>query len=212
MNLLDPNAWGAWFYLGTFLTQILDAIFPPLPQELFALAIPALAQQGVINGPLAAAVTVVGHVLGEVWITWMVRTRRAWLEKRRWGRRLLASVDSTAGSLGTAGSFSVLVGLRFISGGRSVAYVGAGLSKLKWSTVWWSSFVGSVLWVIYMVLIGGILHTVLGLPAWGSAVLGMILGSVFGVVPVVWIQRRRRRLRGDVSATSLPLEQSREEQ
>ena len=212
MNLFDPNAWGTWFYLGTFLAQVLDAAFPLIPQELFALAIPALTGQGIINGPLAAAVTVIGHVLGEVWLTWVVRTRHGWLNKRRWGRRLLQSADSAAGSLGSAGSFSVLVGLRFISGGRTVACVGAGLSKLRWSLVWWSSCVGSTLWVLYMITLGGILHSLLGLPAWSSAILGMIIGSVLGVVPLVWTHKRRRRLRGDVSATSLPLEQSREEQ
>lgn len=192
MNLADPSTLGWWFYPVTFLLNVFDSFFPPLPQELFVAGIGPLARDGSVDLVLAALLSCAANILGDAWLWWVVLRRRAMLERWRWGRWLLRKSGQGLSALGERGTFSVLVGLRFVSGGRTASYVAAGLAKVPAKVVWGSTALGSAGWVVFMMLLGELTHDATGLPAWASAVLGMLVGTLIGAVPalIAWVRRR----------------------
>lgn len=189
---LDPGSLGWWYYPLSLLTNVFDSFLPPLPQELFVLAIGPLVSAGKLALWPAVAVAWVGNVLGDVLLAWAVATRTAWLERSRWGRWLLAKASAGRRTLGERGSFGVLVGLRFVSGGRTASYVAAGLAQVPRGVVWASSVLGSAAWVAFMVLLGQWTQRTTGLSAWASALLGMGLGTLIGLIPasIAWVRHR----------------------
>lgn len=192
MNLMDPATLGWWYYPVSFVLNVLDSFLPPLPQELFVLAIGPLSQSHQLSLVAAALVAWIANVLGDVWLAWVVERHRQRLERWRWGRWLLSRAGAGLRALGERGAFGVLAGLRFVSGGRTASYVAAGLAGTRMSIVWASTAVGSALWVVFMIVLGQLTHDATGLPAWASAVVGMVLGTLIGAVPaaIAWVRRR----------------------
>lgn len=192
MNLFAPDTLGWWFYPITFILNVLDSFLPPLPQELFVLAIGPLTQTHQIALWPAMIIAWIANVLGDGWLAWTVARHRHRLERWRWGRWLLRKAGAGLSALGQRGSFGVLAGLRFVSGGRTASFVAAGLAGTSQRIIWAATSVGSAAWVGFMVILGQLTHNATGLPAWGSAILGMIVGTLMGAVPalIAWLRRR----------------------
>ena len=197
MNFSDPATLGWWYYPLSFVLNVLDSFFPPLPQELFVLGIGPLAERGVLAFWPAVVVAWIANILGDAWLAYVVAHQRHHLERWRWGRWLLAKSQAGSEALGQRGAFSVLAGLRFVSGGRTASYAAAGLAGISRRIVWSSTAVGSLAWVFFMVLIGQVTQDATGLPAWASALVGMLIGTLIGAVPALIAWWRRRAGRGN---------------
>lgn len=192
MNFSDPGSLGWWFYPVTFVLNLFDSFFPPLPQELFVAGIGPLAEAGSVAVVPALLVSWVANVLGDVLLWWVISRWRGALERWRWGQWLLCKSQQGLDALGDRGSFGVLTGLRFVSGGRTASYAAAGLAGISPKVIWGSTAVGSAGWVLFMVVLGQLTHNATGLPAWASAVIGMGVGTLIGAVPalIAWVRRR----------------------
>jgi len=199
MNLADPATLGWWYYPVSFVLNVFDSFIAPLPQELFVIAIAPLAQEGLVSFWLAVFIAWIANVLGDVLLAWTVERYRHLLERWKWGRWLLHKSSRAEKALGERGTFTALAGLRFLSGGRTASYVAAGLANTPMRIVWGSTALGSILWVALMIVIGKVTDDVTGLPAWASALIGMGIGTLIGVVPAVigWARRRSRGTRDD---------------
>ena len=205
MNLADPATLGWWYYPLSFVLNVLDSFVAPLPQELFVLAIGPLSAKGLVSFWAACAVAWIANVLGDVWLAWVVERYRHVLERWRFGRWLLRKAEAGERALGERGTFMVLAGLRFISGGRTASFVAAGLAAVPRRTQWAATALGSFFWVILMVLIGHLTQSATGLPAWASALVGMGVGTLIGAIPAAigWAkQRSRRGKRNDSTGTT----------
>lgn len=204
MNLADPSTLGWWYYPLSFVLNVLDSFVAPLPQELFVLAIGPLSGRGLVSFWAAVAVAWIANVLGDVWLAWVVERYRHVLDRWRFGRWLLAKAEAGERALGERGTFAVLAGLRFISGGRTASYVAAGLAAVPRKTQWAATAVGSLAWVFFMVLIGQLTQSATGLPAWASALVGMGVGTLIGAIPALigWARKRSQRGRRDDPTSS----------
>lgn len=143
MNVFDLGAW-AFGALGGLVA--IDTIVPLVPSEAAVIVASAAAgSPAAVAGVVAA--TAAGAVVGDG--VMHLAGRR--LGRTRLGRRLLGRLgDAPADRIGTP---AVVFG-RFVPGGRTAVAVGTGLTKMSPRRFLASSAAGSLLWAVFIVVLG----------------------------------------------------------
>ena len=79
---------------------------------------------------------------------------------------------------------------------RPASMAAAGIASLPWRPFLVLSGGGALLWAVYMVGLGWVTGSATGLPTWASAAVGMVLGTLAGLVIAGVIAVRRRSREG----------------
>lgn len=194
MELTDPAAWGPALHPLTLVLVALDAPIPPIPSELFVIASGSLSADGEASLLLALLTAAVGCWLGDVGLYLLFRYRlTAWLDRFRWGRAVHRGVLRLLNRAGPSPTFAGIVALRFISGGRTASMAAAGLAGVPLRPFLGFSALGAALWACWMVGLGYAAGTTSDLPLWAGSLLGMVAGTLVGLIIAGGLAFRRRK-------------------
>jgi membrane protein DedA with SNARE-associated domain len=175
--------------------------FAPIPGEPLLLAAGALAGTGHLTLGLAAAVALLGAVVGD--IVWYEIGRRGGHRVLRWLCRVSIEPDSCVRRgeevLSRRGAGALLVA-KFVPGLHSVAQPLAGALGMRRGPFLVFDVLGALLWVGLYVGLGYAFHDQLVRAAAQAERLGggafLVLAGAFAVYAAVKIVRRQRFLRG----------------
>ncbi|MCY1157857.1 MAG: hypothetical protein MOP51_878 [Citricoccus sp.] len=188
---------GWWFHPLTALLVALDAPVPPVPSELFVIGSGAMAQLGTVGLTPSLLAAWLGCWAGDVGLYALFRYRlTGLLDRATWGQRIHRGILRLLDRAGPAPSYATLFVLRFVSGGRTASMAAAGIAFLPWRPFLVLSGGGALLWAVYMVGLGWVTGSATGLPTWASAAVGMVLGTLAGLVIAGVIAVRRRSREG----------------
>ncbi|MGO1883840.1 MAG: DedA family protein, partial [Citricoccus sp.] len=118
------------------------------------------------------------------------------LDRMSWGQRIHRGILRLLDKAGPAPGYASLFVLRFVSGGRTASMAAAGIAGIPWRPFLALSGSGSAVWSVYMVGLGWFTGGATGLPFWASALVGMGLGTLAGLVIAGVIAVRRRSKEG----------------
>lgn len=195
---LDPvwvESLGWWFHGLTALLVALDAPIPPVPSELFVIGSGALALEGTLGLVPSVLAAWLGCWAGDLGLYALFRYRlTGLLDRASWGQRIHRGILRLLNKAGPAPSYALLFVLRFVSGGRTASMAAAGIAGIPWRPCLLLSGVGSLVWSVYMVGLGWLTGSATGLPFWISALIGMGLGTLAGlmIAGIIAVRRRSR--------------------
>lgn len=153
-SLVDLASGSAWTYALVFGLATLDVLAPILPSESVVVAAAALAASGRLHVGVVAGAAAAGALLGDNIAflcgrlldtrmhRWLDATRRR-RERLEWAEHQL---DRRGGTL--------IVGARFIPGGRTVTMIAAGLLEMPWRRFVVFDIAAAVIWALYGTAIG----------------------------------------------------------
>ncbi len=142
-------------YAGVFLLSLLENLCVPIPSEIIMPFSGYLALIGRFNLAAVILVATVANVLGSVIIYWICRTGGRTLAVR-FGKYVLltpAKLDAWDVWFKQHGPATVFWG-RFVPTVRVLVTIPAGVAKMKFSSFFFYTFVGSLVWNIVLAGIG----------------------------------------------------------
>lgn len=180
-------------YPGMFVFALIDGFFPPMPSEVAAVGLAALAAStGTPSLALLLLVAAAGAFAGDM-VAYSIGQRidvhRLPLLRRGRGRRMLEWAER---SLRHRGRSFVLAG-RFVPVARVAVNMAAGALGYPRRSYAGLAAIGSTVWALYSAAIG------VGAGAWltghpvGAVVVGVVAGLVIGVVLDVVLTRLEGR-------------------
>jgi membrane protein DedA with SNARE-associated domain len=203
-DLILQAALSPWLYLVMFAVAVVDGFFPPIPSETVLVAAAAVAAStGGTNVVLLCAAAAAGAMIGDN-IAYAIG-RSVGTTRFRWMRRprVAASVEWAGRTLQRSGAGMILGG-RFIPVGRVAVNMSAGALGYPWRRFLPLSAVAGATWAVYSALIGLLAGRWLKDQPLLSAILGIVVALVLGVVidRAMAIRRRGVRRRGVLARTA----------
>jgi membrane-associated protein len=153
-SLVDLASGSAWTYALVFALATLDVLAPILPSESLVVAAAALSASGRLNVVMVAVAAAAGAFLGDnlaFLCGRLLDTRmRRWLEATPRRRERLRWVEQQLDRRGG----TIIVGSRFVPGGRTATMLGAGLLEMPWRRFVAFDLAAAVIWAFYGTAIG----------------------------------------------------------
>jgi membrane-associated protein len=148
-GLVDLVSGSPWTYALVLGIAALDAIFPIVPSETVAIAAGVLAGTGDLNIALVIAAASAGAFLGDTSTYSLGRLAGDRAANRLAGRRL----GWAKRTLETRGAY-LIVGARFVPGGRTATMLAAGLTLFRTRRFLRLAGLAAVIWGSYAGLLG----------------------------------------------------------
>jgi membrane-associated protein len=152
-SLVDLASGSAWTYVLVLGLATFDVLAPILPSESLVVAA-ALAASGRLNVAVVALAAAAGALLGDniaFLCGRLLDTRmRRWLEATPRRRERL---DWAEHQLDRRGG-TIIVGSRFIPGGRTATMISVGLLEMPWRRFVVFDLAAAVIWALYCTAIG----------------------------------------------------------
>jgi membrane protein DedA with SNARE-associated domain len=153
-SLVDLASGSAWTYALVFALATLDVLAPILPSESLVVAAAALSASGRLNVAVVAVAAAAGALLGDniaFGCGRLLDTRlRRWLEATPRRRERLEWAEHQLDHRGG----TIIVGARFIPGGRTVTMLAAGLLEMGWRRFVAFDIAAAFIWALYGTAIG----------------------------------------------------------
>lgn len=153
-SLVDLASGSAWTYVLVFGLATLDVLAPILPSESLVVAAGALSASGRLNVAVVGAAAAAGALLGDniaFLCGRLLDTRlRRWLEATPRRRERLEWAEHQLDRRGG----TIIVGSRFIPGGRTATMIAAGLLEMPWRRFVAFDLAAAVIWALYGTSIG----------------------------------------------------------
>jgi membrane protein DedA with SNARE-associated domain len=153
-SLVDLASGSAWTYVLVFGLATLDVLAPILPSESLVVAAGALSASGRLNVALVGVAAAAGALLGDniaFGCGRLLDTRlRRWLEGTPRRRERLEWAEHQHDRRGG----TIIVGSRFIPGGRTATMIAAGLLEMPWRRFVAFDLAAAVIWALYGTSIG----------------------------------------------------------
>lgn len=179
---------------ATLVVVILDVFAPIMPSEFLVIASGSLASEGSVLLPVALLTATAGSWLGDLALFLLFRNRLThWLDRFRWGRAVHSGIRKTVEKAGKSPTYAGVVALRFLPGGRTAGVAAAGIAEIPLRPFMGCAAVGGLLWSCWLVGLGYISDVTTGFPMWASALLGMGVGTLVGIVIAAFIALKQRR-------------------
>jgi membrane-associated protein len=153
-SLVDLASGSSWTYALVFALALLDVLAPILPSESLVVASAALAASGRLSLAIVALAAGTGALAGDNLAYLCGR-----LLDSRLRRRLTASATRrerlawAERQLDRRGG-TIIIGSRFIPGGRTATMIAAGLLEMRWRRFLAYDAAAAVIWAGYCVAIG----------------------------------------------------------
>lgn len=178
----------------TLLVVIADVFAPIMPSEFLVIASGSLASEGSVLLSIALLTAATGSLLGDLALYLLFRKKLThWLDRFRWGRAVHRGIRNAVEKAGKSPTYAGLVALRFLPGGRTAGIAAAGIAELPLRPFLGFAAVGGVLWSIWLVGLGYISDVTTGFPMWASALLGMGVGTLVGLIIAAFFALKQRR-------------------
>lgn len=194
MTVLDLiAASGPWLYLALFGLAVLDAFVFLVPSELLVLSAGSFAAAGQADPVLVIASAAVGAMVGDHVSYQIGRTGGA-----RLGRFLPSSLRSStvfvrAGELLAQRGGVVLLGARYVPGGRTAVTFAAGANGYPRRRFFLFDLAAAVLWATYYCVLGYVGAAAFGGNPWLGIAVGVGVAAVAaGGISLVGMMRRSR--------------------
>src|SRR6185312_908721 len=153
-SLVDLASGSAWTYGLVFALAALDVLAPIVPSESLLVADAALSASGRLDVFLVAGAAAAGALLGDnvaFFCGRLLDTRmRRWLEATPRRRERLEWAEHQLDRRGG----TIIIGARFIPGGRTVTMLAAGLLEMPWRRFVAFDIAAAVIWALYGTAIG----------------------------------------------------------
>jgi membrane-associated protein len=153
-SLVDLASGSAWTYALVFALATLDVLAPILPSESVVVAAAALSASGRLNVVMVAVAAAAGALLGDNLAFLCGRMldspMRRWLEATPRRRERL---DWAEHQLDRRGG-TIIVGSRFVPGGRTMTMLAAGLLEMPWRRFVALDLAAAAIWALYGTAIG----------------------------------------------------------
>jgi membrane-associated protein len=153
-SLVDLASGSAWTYALVFALATLDVLAPILPSESLVVAAAALSASGRLNVVMVAVAAAAGAFLGDnlaFLCGRLLDTRmRRWLEATPRRRERLRWVEQQLDRRGG----TIIVGSRFVPGGRTATMLGAGVLEMPWRRFVAFDLAAAIIWAFYGTAIG----------------------------------------------------------
>ncbi len=153
-SLVDLASGSGWTYVLVFGLATLDVLAPILPSESLVVAAAALAASGRLNVVVVALAAAAGALLGDniAFICGrLLDTRvRRWLDATPRRRERLGWAEHQLDRRGG----TIIIGSRFVPGGRTATMIAAGLLEMPWRRFVVFDLAAAVIWALYGTAIG----------------------------------------------------------
>lgn len=194
MDLTDLGAWSPLFHPLTFIVVVVDVFIPAVPSEFLVIASGTMASEGTLLLPIALLTATLGSWLGDTILYLLFRNRlTSWLDKFKWGRAVHRSIRTAVEKAGKSPTYAGLIALRFLPAGRTAGVAAAGIANLPLRPFLVCAAVGGILWSCWLVMLGYVTDATTGFPLWVSALLGMGVGTLVGLVIAAFLALKQRR-------------------
>jgi membrane protein DedA with SNARE-associated domain len=153
-SLVDLASSSAWTYALVFAMAALDVLAPIVPSESLLVAAAALSASGRLNVAVVALAGATGALLGDN-IAFLcgrqldTRVHR-WLQASPRRRERLQWAEHQLNRRGG----TIIVGSRFIPGGRTATMLAAGLLEMPWRRFVVFDLAAAIIWALYGTAIG----------------------------------------------------------
>ncbi|MBE0008195.1 hypothetical protein DXT87_00135 [Arthrobacter sp. AET 35A] len=153
-----------------------------------------MASEGTLLLPIALLTATLGSWLGDIILYLLFRNRlTSWLDKFKWGRAVHRSIRTAVEKAGKSPTYAGLIALRFLPAGRTAGVAAAGIANLPLRPFLACAAVGGILWSCWLVMLGYVTDATTGFPLWVSALLGMGVGTLVGLVIAAFLALKQRR-------------------
>jgi membrane protein DedA with SNARE-associated domain len=189
-----------WAYAIVFVLAFLDSIIPIVPSETAVITAGVVAAGGDLSVPLVIVAGaagaflgdntayLIGHLAGEKVVGRFFRSEKSH-GRIEWAERQLKERGAI-----------LIIGARFIPGGRTAVTLSAGLLAYPWRRFVFFDVIAAVVWATYATLLGYFGGKTFEHSPWKGLLLA--LGLAFAVAAITegvrWVLRRRRP-RGDAA-------------
>ncbi|MCA4134400.1 DedA family protein [Arthrobacter sp. M4] len=194
MDTSFADGWGAAIYFWIIPMVLGDAVFPPVPSEIAVITGGALAAEGRANVWLVVLLAASASWLGDILVFQLFKRRLSHvLDRWKWGRKVHRGIHEAIAKAGRSSTYSAIIGLRFIPGGRLATSAAAGIADVSVHGFSLCAAIGGILWGCWQAGLGYFAGTTTGLPFWASSLIGAGIGLVIGAVVGVVVARKRGR-------------------
>jgi membrane-associated protein len=153
-SLVDLASGSAWTYALVFAVAALDVLLPILPSESLLVAAAALSASGRLNVAAVALAGAAGALLGDniAFLCGRLLDTRVhrWLDASPRRRKRLRWAEHQLDRRGGV----IIVGSRFIPGGRTATMLAAGMLEMPWRRFVAFDLLAAVIWALYGTAIG----------------------------------------------------------
>jgi membrane protein DedA with SNARE-associated domain len=184
---------GPTAYVVVFATAASDVLFPIIPSEAIVLVAAVFAGSGHLDVAVVAVAAALGAFVGDNVAHGIGRSMgRPPIERVLRGR--VDRLDWVETRLQEHGP-SLIIGGRFLPGGRSVVAVGSGVLRMRWVTYAFFDAIAVTIWSLQVVVPGYIGGAAFSEAPWVGFLVGAVisLGIVATIEGARWLIRRRRR-------------------
>jgi membrane-associated protein len=193
--------WGAWLLPLQAFFVALTALVPLFPSEVMVIASGAMASAGLLPLTWVMIATTLGCLAGDVLLYTLCRYQLVRLLYRwRWGRRLHRVMVRASIRAGSATTWTGLLLIRWIPGGRAASMASAGMMRLPWRQTAGLALLGSLIWSGWLVGLGYITGTTTNLPPWASTLTAIGIGTLVALIVALRVSRRHARSQTSVRA------------
>lgn len=194
MDLSAIAEWSELIHPVTLIVVIADVFAPIMPSEFLVIASGSLASEGSVLLVVSLLTAALGSWLGDLILYLLFRKRLThWLDRFRWGRAVHRGIRSAVEKAGKSPTYAGLVALRFLPGGRTAGVAAAGIANVPLRPFMAFAAIGGVLWSCWLVGLGFISDVTTGFPMWASALLGMGVGTLVGLIIAAFFALKQRR-------------------
>lgn len=194
VDLSTLAEWSVMIHPVTLLVVIADVFVPIMPSEFLVIASGSLASEGTVLLPVSLLTAAAGSLLGDLTLYMLFQRRLThWLDRFRWGRTVHRGIRNAVEKAGKSPTYAGLVALRFLPGGRTAGIAAAGIAELPFRPFVGFAALGGVLWACWLVGLGYVSDVTTGFPMWASALLGMGVGTLVGLIIAAFFALKQRR-------------------
>jgi membrane-associated protein len=183
-----------WTYAAILVVAALDVLVPIVPSETTVISAGVLAGAGDLQVGFVIAAGAAGAYAGDSGAYWLgrrfghrleprlFRSARA-VRRREWAERMLELHGA-----------QLILGARFVPGGRTAATVSAGLLRMRWARFAALAGIAGLTWASYAALVGYVGGRAFEEPLWGLISGFVVATGIFLLVEAGRRLRNRRRL------------------
>jgi membrane-associated protein len=193
-SVVDLVSGSPWAYAAILAVAALDSVLPIVPSETTVISAGLLAGAGELQLGLVIAAGGAGAYAGDAGAYWIGRASGPRLDRRLFARPKAARRRAWAERTLARNGGPLILGARFVPGGRTAVTVTAGIVRMRWLRFAVLAAAAGLAWASYAALIGYAGGRVFeDQPLWGLALgLGVAVG-VFVAVEATRKLRSRRR-------------------
>ncbi|MFO1106362.1 MAG: DedA family protein [Amaricoccus sp.] len=186
----------AFGYFGIFFLMLAENLFPPIPSEVIMPLAGLAIGAGQMSFVLVLIAALAGTLLGNLpwyFVASMIGRQRFLDLTARWGKYAALKPEDVEAAIAwfdRHGAKAVLIG-RLMPGVRTLISVPAGLAEMSFVKFLTLSAIGSLVWILFLIIVGMVLHDNWRRIADVIGPLGTILVLLLVLGVVAWIGWRR---------------------